>query len=224
MFKQDLKNSIKNKLIYIDAKINSIQILIEITISIDNKLYKQNIEKRYNQSYRKSEISFKSVVRNYTKRDYFKKYSNPDYCKSVSIELNFIQQRKKKNQKEKQNNKNSKTYYLYNKSDYFARDCCLKNLIILQQINTILKEIFDNQNNIRKQTDTETNISEIELNNNYYLIENSDQLQKILDIILSDKISVSIQKINKILKKIIKAEQLNILYFYSVTDSDNKYN
>ncbi len=32
----------------IGARIDSIQILIEIAINIDNKLYKQNIEKRYN--------------------------------------------------------------------------------------------------------------------------------------------------------------------------------
>ncbi len=32
----------------IDAKIDSIQVLIEITININNRLYKQNIEKKYN--------------------------------------------------------------------------------------------------------------------------------------------------------------------------------
>ncbi len=48
IFKQDLKNNIKNKFIYIDAKIDSIQVLIEIAISINNRLYKQNIEKKYN--------------------------------------------------------------------------------------------------------------------------------------------------------------------------------
>jgi len=95
-------------------------------------------------------------------------------------------------------------------------------LIDCRQINTILREIFDSQNNIRKQTDTETDISETESDNNYYLIENSDQLQKVLDKILSDKISVSTQKVNQILNKTIRAKQ--ILYSYSVTDSDNKYN
>ncbi len=96
-------------------------------------------------------------------------------------------------------------------------------MINCRQINTILKEISDSQNNIRKQIDTETDIFETESNNNYYLIENPDQLQKILNRILSDKISVSIQKINQIFNKTIKAKQLKILYFYSATDSDNKY-
>jgi len=96
-------------------------------------------------------------------------------------------------------------------------------LVNCRQINTILREILDSQNNIRKQTDTETNISETESNNNYYLIENPDQLQKVLDRILSDKIFVSTQKINQILNKAIEAQQPETLYFYSATDSDNKY-
>ncbi len=65
-------------------------------------------------------------------------------------------------------------------------------MINYRQINTILKKISDSQNNIKKQINTETDISEIESNNNYYLIENPDQLQKVLDKILSDKISVFI--------------------------------
>jgi hypothetical protein len=150
IFKRDLKNSVKNKLICIDAKIVTIQILVEIAISIDNKLYKRNIKKRCNQLYKRAEISFESTIEYYIKKNYFKKYSNPNYCKSASIELDFIQQHKKKIFREKQDNKNSKTCNLYSKPNHFARDCCLKNLIILQQINTILREIFDSQNNIKK--------------------------------------------------------------------------
>ncbi len=87
-------------------------------------------------------------------------------------------------------------YYLYNKLNYFARDCRSQNLIDCRQINTILKKIFNSQNNIRKQIDIEIEILEIKLNNNYYLIENPNQLQKVLDRILLDKISIFMQKIN----------------------------
>ncbi len=62
--------------------------------------------------------------------------------------------------------------YLYNKSNYFARDCHLQNLINCQQINIILREILNSQNNIKKQIDIETNILEIKSNDNYYLIKN----------------------------------------------------
>ncbi len=87
-----------------------------------------------------------------------------------------------------------------------------------------IKKILNSQNNIRKQIDTKIDILETESNNNYYLIENSDQLQKILNKILLNKISVFIQKINRKLNKTIKVQQSEILYFYLVTDSDNKYN
>ena len=68
----------------------------------------------------------------------------------------------------------------------------------------MLKKISNSQNNIRKQIDTKTNIFKIESNNNYYLIENPNQLQKVLDRILLDKIFVSMQKINQIHNKIIE--------------------
>ncbi len=60
----------------------------------------------------------------------------------------------------------------------------------------MLKEIFNNQNNIKKQIDTKTNILKIKSNNNYYLIENLNQLQKVLDKTLLNKIFAFTQKVN----------------------------
>jgi len=57
--------------------------------------------------------------------------------------LNFTQQRKEKNSREKQDNKSQKTCYLCGKSNHFARDYQLRNLINCRQINVMLKEIFD---------------------------------------------------------------------------------
>jgi len=59
-----------------------------------------------------------------------------------------------------------------------------------------------------------TNVFEIESNNNYYLIENSNQLQKILNKILLDKIFIFTQKVNQVFKKIIK--------FYNLVIDSNK--
>ncbi len=177
--------------------ISNISDLIEVVINLDNKLYKRAIEKRYNQLRERAEIFFEPTIKYQQKESRSnQKYSNPDYCKSASIELDFTQQRKKKNSREKQDNKFQKTCYLCDKPGHFARDCRLRNLVDRRQINAILREIPDSQNNIRKQIDTETEISETESDNNYYLIENSDQLQKVLDRILSDKIFASMQKIN----------------------------
>ncbi len=77
----------------------------------------------------------------------------------------------------------------------------------------MLREILDNQNNIREQIDIEANTLEIESNDDYYLIENSNQLQKVLDRILLNKASTFTQEVNQILNKTIRAKRLRMLYF-----------
>ncbi len=48
MFRQDLKNNLKNKIIYNRRTLSNIFDLIEVVIDFDNKLYKKTIERRYN--------------------------------------------------------------------------------------------------------------------------------------------------------------------------------
>ena len=60
----------------------------------------------------------------------------------------------------------------------------------------MLREIFDSQNDIKKQINIEANILEIKSNNNYYLIENLNQLQKILDKTLLSKAFAFTQEVN----------------------------
>ncbi len=47
MFRQDLKNNLKNKIIYNNKFINNIFNLIKVIIDFDNKLYRRVIKKRY---------------------------------------------------------------------------------------------------------------------------------------------------------------------------------
>ncbi len=88
----------------------------------------------------------------------------------------------------------------------------------------MLREIFNSQNDIRKQIDTKTNIPKTRLNDNYYLIKNLDQLQKVLDKTLLDKTLVFTQEVNQILNKIIRAKRLRTSYSYLVINLDNEYN
>ncbi len=60
----------------------------------------------------------------------------------------------------------------------------------------MLREIFDRQNDIRKQIDIEANILKIESNDNYYLIKNLNQLQKVLNETLLNKTFAFTQKVN----------------------------
>jgi len=63
MFRQDLKNNLKNKIIYNRRTLNNIFDFIEVAIDLDNKLYKKVIKKRYNQFREKAEIFFKLTIK-----------------------------------------------------------------------------------------------------------------------------------------------------------------
>jgi len=216
MFKRDLKKNVKDELMRSDARFDTIQTLVKIAIDVDDKLYERAMKKRYDQPQGRAGISFGPTVEYHAKRDHFKKYSNPDYRGPAPMKLNSTQRRKEKNSRGKQDNKSQKTCYSCGKSDHFARDCRSKNLMISRQINAMLREIPDSQNDIRKQVDTKTNTLETESNDDYYLIENLDQLQKVLDETSSDKALASTQKVNQVLQKTIKSHS-------SVIDSDEEY-
>ncbi len=88
--------------------------------------------------------------------------------------------------------------------------------MIPRQINAMLREIPNSQNDIREQIDTEADTLETGSNDNYYLIENPDQLKKVLDETSSGKALASTQEVNQALKKIIKSHS-------PATDSDEEY-
>ncbi len=48
MFRQDLKNNLKNEIMRNDKFINDMFDLIEVVIDFDDKLYKRAMKKRYN--------------------------------------------------------------------------------------------------------------------------------------------------------------------------------
>ncbi len=66
----------------------------------------------------------------------------------------------------------------------------------------MLREKLDVQNNLREQVDAKANILKTRSNDDYCLIENLDQLQKVLDKTLSNKAFASTQEINNAIKRI----------------------
>ncbi len=48
MFRRDLKNNLKNEIMYDDKSISDMFDLIEVVIDLDDKLYEKAMKKRYN--------------------------------------------------------------------------------------------------------------------------------------------------------------------------------
>jgi hypothetical protein len=97
MFRRDLKNNVKKELMRYDDKIDSLRILIETTIELDDKLYKLAMKKRYNDSREKIESYTRSASYR-SERSKINKRSNDDY-EIVSMKLNLTQRRKNTNSK-----------------------------------------------------------------------------------------------------------------------------
>jgi hypothetical protein len=65
MFRRDLKNNLKNKIMCDDKFINDMFNLIEVVIDLNDKLYEKVIKKRYDQFYEKARIFFELTIKYY---------------------------------------------------------------------------------------------------------------------------------------------------------------
>jgi hypothetical protein len=62
MFRQDLKNNLKDELMRDGKSISDMFDLIIIIIDLDDKLYERAMKKRYNQLRERAEIFFESTI------------------------------------------------------------------------------------------------------------------------------------------------------------------
>ncbi len=65
MFRRDLKNNLKNKIMRDDKFISDMFDFIEVVIDFDDKLYKRAMKKRYDQSQERARIFFKLTIKYY---------------------------------------------------------------------------------------------------------------------------------------------------------------
>jgi len=62
MFRRDLKNNLKNKLMRDDRSISDMFDLIMIAIDLDDKLYERTMKKRYDQLRERAGTFFESAI------------------------------------------------------------------------------------------------------------------------------------------------------------------
>lgn len=86
----------------------------------------------------------------------------------------------------------------------------------------MLRELPDSQDETREQTDTEADTPGTGSDDDYYLVENPDQVQNFLYETSSGKTPASTHEVNQALKN-DKARRSNTLYPHSAADSDKDY-
>ena len=132
------------------------------------------------------------------------------------MKLRMTHRRKEKNLKSKKENKRKKLCYECEKTDHFVRNCYNESVMLQRQLNLILKKIFETDD-IKKAVN-ETVIQEINLNNEYCIVNSKTKLQKAID--------AALNKIKRINFKIEKFKRLSTSYsdcIKVISRSDLKY-
>jgi len=88
----------------------------------------------------------------------------------------------------------------------------------------MLRETPDSQDDIREQTDTEADTPKTGSDDDYCLVENPDQLKKVLDGTSSGKAPASTQEVNNAIRRIWQNKHSRTPYSHSpITDFDVEY-
>jgi hypothetical protein len=65
MFRRDLKDNLRDKIMHDGRFINDMFDLIEVVIDLDDKLYKKAMKKRYDQFHERAKTFFESTIEYY---------------------------------------------------------------------------------------------------------------------------------------------------------------
>ena len=219
MFHGDLKSNVKDEITRKEMQYANLDAFIFAAISIDDNWYERILKNKFKKSmHDKVNIHHDELIKR--REDYYQKEWNHN-DEIVFMKIDFIEHRKKKNFRNEQEKrfKDKKKYYSSNKKDYFARDCRLKNKENRRQINILIKV----SNKIETQEkESEIDISEINIDNEYYQIENVDKLWKVLNDTISDKIFANTHKVNDAIRRAFNRSKTSYLY-ENRSKSDDEY-
>ena len=137
-----------------------------------------------------------------------------NYYESMPMELDFTQRRKgnKSFKSKQQDNRNSKKCYACGKPSHFARDCRSKRLMPQRQINATLRVVLEIKKDWEETVYSEsTETPEDSSDDDYYLVEGSEDLQQVLNGTASGKAPAITEEINFIIRNFV-AERSRTLY------------
>lgn len=107
--------------------IENFKTLIEITINLNNKLYKQIIKQRYlKQKFEQKKYQIQQQKRQIEfKTSHVKKRLND----TIFIKFNAILFKNPKTKKKSTNKKKKTTFYAYDKENHYIKNCKSKNIV-----------------------------------------------------------------------------------------------
>lgn len=128
IFRQDLKNNVKNEMMRDGRIIQNLKTMIKMTIDLNNKLYERIIKKQYSKRHFEQKEYYiqqrERQIRSEASRN--KKRSN----NTIFMKLNAVLSKKFKNKKKKSiDKKKDTTCYTCDKKSYFAKNCKSKNVV-----------------------------------------------------------------------------------------------
>jgi hypothetical protein len=201
MFRRELKNNVKNEMMRNEKFIENLNIMIEMTIDLDDKLYKR-VMKRRHQNHRSSRKKFyvDHESHEYNNKKNSRQCQEQNFYEHTSMKLNVVKRKRSRiNDKKQEKGKKIKSCYICDKEDHFAKNCKSKNnMIRRQQINITLKRQSRTENkNEWKKINYESNISTFNSKNeDFYRIKEFEDFQEILKERIK-KTFASTKKINR---------------------------
>ena len=104
MFRRELKNNVKDKIMRDERNYESLAEFIEIVIDFDDKLYERVMKKRYDQFKDRAELIYESTAK-YAKSKQRSYIRDSEYIEFASMKLNMTHRNREKNFKNKKNEK-----------------------------------------------------------------------------------------------------------------------